>query len=238
MLGFFVPYVKLKPMSEYIIRERLEINFAQVPKTALKDRNLSLKAKGLYSYLFSLPEDWKIFKTEIVKNFSDGKDSLNSAFKELEANGYIVSKVVRDQKTNQFTGTALRLLIEPLRVSRSGEPVNGKAVYGESAPTNIDNTNTINTNTSFSNEKEGDTLFPNDKPTRKKFSQPTISEVEIFFKLKKSDIKKAAKFFNFYESKNWMVGKNKMSNWNAAASNWINEGGDNEVNTGGLKIAM
>jgi len=55
-------------MSDYIIRERLELNFAQVPKTALKDSKLSLKAKGLYSYLFSLPEDWKVYKTEIVKN--------------------------------------------------------------------------------------------------------------------------------------------------------------------------
>ena len=29
------------------------------------------------------------------------------------------------------------------------------------------------------------------------------------------------KFFNFYESKDWYVGKNKMKNWRAAANNWI-----------------
>jgi len=27
--------------------------------------------------------------------------------------------------------------------------------------------------------------------------------------------------FNFYESKGWLVGKAKMKNWKAAASNWI-----------------
>ena len=27
-------------------------------------------------------------------------------------------------------------------------------------------------------------------------------------------------FIDFYESKNWMVGKNKMAKWKAAASRW------------------
>jgi hypothetical protein len=43
--------------GNYIIRERIDLHFAQVPKTALRDKKLSLKAKGLYAYLFSLPED-------------------------------------------------------------------------------------------------------------------------------------------------------------------------------------
>jgi hypothetical protein len=28
------------------------------------------------------------------------------------------------------------------------------------------------------------------------------------------------KFWNFYESKNWMIGKNKMKNWKAAIKTW------------------
>ena len=30
----------------------------------------------------------------------------------------------------------------------------------------------------------------------------------------------AEKFINFYESKNWMVGKTKMCKWRSAAANW------------------
>jgi hypothetical protein len=30
----------------------------------------------------------------------------------------------------------------------------------------------------------------------------------------------ADKFWNFYESKNWMIGKNKMKNWKAAIKTW------------------
>ena len=31
------------------------------------------------------------------------------------------------------------------------------------------------------------------------------------------------KFINFYESKGWMVGKNKMKDWKAAVRNWRSE---------------
>jgi hypothetical protein len=31
----------------------------------------------------------------------------------------------------------------------------------------------------------------------------------------------AQKFFNYYESNGWKVGKNPMKNWKAAANNWI-----------------
>lgn len=34
--------------------------------------------------------------------------------------------------------------------------------------------------------------------------------------------KEAEKFFDFYNSKNWYVGKNKMKNWKSAVSGWIN----------------
>lgn len=32
------------------------------------------------------------------------------------------------------------------------------------------------------------------------------------------------KFVNFYQSKGWMVGKNKMKDWQAAVRNWCSEG--------------
>jgi len=56
------------------------------------------------------------------------------------------------------------------------------------------------------------------------FSKPTEDEVCEYFlnthKLQLSESeKRTEKFYNFYESKNWFVGKNKMSNWKAAATN-------------------
>ena len=39
--------------------------------------------------------------------------------------------------------------------------------------------------------------------------------------MKGSEYVEAEKFWNFYDSKNWMVGKNKMKKWQSAASGWI-----------------
>ena len=36
-------------------------------------------------------------------------------------------------------------------------------------------------------------------------------------------IQEAERFFLFYDSKGWMVGKNKMKNWKSAASRWISD---------------
>ncbi len=59
------------------------------------------------------------------------------------------------------------------------------------------------------------------KPKRKRFSPPTIEQITEHFKEKGSGKNEAEKFFNFYESNGWKVGKNKMANWKAAATNWV-----------------
>ena len=59
-----------------------------------------------------------------------------------------------------------------------------------------------------------------------RFVSPTIDEIFIYINQEKGKEKSFAKkesekMFNFYESKGWLVGKAKMKNWKAAASNWI-----------------
>ncbi len=48
-----------------------------------------------------------------------------------------------------------------------------------------------------------------------------LEEVESYFSEKEKPISEANKFFNYYEANGWLVGKNKMKNWRAAANNWI-----------------
>lgn len=54
------------------------------------------------------------------------------------------------------------------------------------------------------------------KNTRELFIKPTIEELEIYFDSKTE----AKKFYSFYESKGWKVGKTKMVSWKSAASGW------------------
>ncbi len=58
--------------------------------------------------------------------------------------------------------------------------------------------------------------------TNKSFDLPTLQEVEDYLRSQKvRDPKEnAERFFNFYESKGWMIGKNKMKNWKAAIKTW------------------
>ncbi len=55
----------------------------------------------------------------------------------------------------------------------------------------------------------------------KRFTPPGLSEAQDYFVTKGSSTNEASKFISFYESKGWMVGKNKMKSWSAAANNWI-----------------
>ena len=61
----------------------------------------------------------------------------------------------------------------------------------------------------------------------KKFSKPSIEEIKQYC-IEQSKKIDPVKFYNFYESKNWYVGKNKMSNWKAAIASWERNNTKNE----------
>lgn len=56
-------------------------------------------------------------------------------------------------------------------------------------------------------------------PKRKQFKPPTIEEVKEYCSERMNNVDAEA-FVNFYESKGWMVGKNKMKDWKAAVRTW------------------
>lgn len=57
------------------------------------------------------------------------------------------------------------------------------------------------------------------KERTKVFKKPTIEEVEAYCNEKGYPIDPEA-FWHFYESKGWMVGKNKMKSWKDACVTW------------------
>ena len=72
------------------------------------------------------------------------------------------------------------------------------------------------------NKKENTILFPsvvNTKTARAIFIPPTISEVKEYCEKRKNGIN-PEQFVNFYQSKGWMIGKNKMKDWKAAVRTW------------------
>ena len=59
------------------------------------------------------------------------------------------------------------------------------------------------------------------KKITKKFSKPNPEELVSHFESKGSNSNEAEKFFNYYESNGWKVGRNPMKNWKAASANWL-----------------
>ena len=54
----------------------------------------------------------------------------------------------------------------------------------------------------------------------KRFCPPTLEEVKVYVEEKGYAFFDAERFIDFYTSKGWMVGKNKMKDWQAAVRNW------------------
>lgn len=81
------------------------------------------------------------------------------------------------------------------------------------------------------------------KETEKRagFTPPSINEVASYMLEKGMDSTSAQiesnKFVNFYTSKKWMIGKNKMADWKAAVRNWILASKPKAVNNGTEKIS-
>ena len=58
-----------------------------------------------------------------------------------------------------------------------------------------------------------------DKPKKTKFKKPTIEEIKQYCIERKNKIN-AEHFFDYYESKGWIVGKTSMKDWKAAIRTW------------------
>ena len=68
------------------------------------------------------------------------------------------------------------------------------------------------------------------KKERATFIKPTLNEVKEYVELKGVKVDPVI-FWNFYESKNWYVGKNKMANWHSAVATFSR--GNNNGNSSG-----
>mgnify|MGYP006913876830 FL=1 len=71
-------------------------NFTIVDNGYLNDPNLSFKAKGILTYLLSLPGDWVIYFEEVITHSKDGIKSFRSGVDELINEGYIYRYPVRE----------------------------------------------------------------------------------------------------------------------------------------------
>ena len=91
----------------------------------LRNTDLSLKAKGLLSLMLSLPENWDYTTKGLACICKDGIDSINSGVKELEVNGYVIRRRLRNEK-GQLTTTEYTIFEQPQNLDITDIPHKGE----------------------------------------------------------------------------------------------------------------
>ena len=93
----------------------------------LRDRSLSLKAKGLLSLMLSLPEDWDYTMKGLARICKDGIDSISGGIRELEAHGYLVRARVRNEN-GQLGSIEYTILEQPKEPAQTPAPIREKPI--------------------------------------------------------------------------------------------------------------
>ena len=112
-----------------VFRVHKNENYTVLSNYHFKEKEMSLKAKGLLSLMLSLPDNWDYSAAGLVKLSKDGKDSVNAALKELETFGYLKrSQAVNANGT--FGGYNYEIYESPNADIKTEKPKTKKAKSG------------------------------------------------------------------------------------------------------------
>ena len=211
------------------IRTEKKDNYTVADNGYIRDERLSWQAKGLMTYLLSLPDDWEINISELVNHSADGIYATRAAVRELQKSGYLRAEKVKAK--GRFAGVRYVVMEcppcdgfphteKPHTEKPHTEKPHTEKPHTENRTllnTNILNTNILNTNnTKYLMTKE-------ERAEKPRFIPPTPQQVRDYAQEKGLALD-ADSFCDFYQSKNWFVGKTKMKDWKAAARNWARRG--------------
>lgn len=73
-------------------------NYTVMSNYHLRDKRLSYKAKGLLSFMLSLPDDWDYSINGLVSISKESIRSIRSILKELQDNNYLIINKVKNDK--------------------------------------------------------------------------------------------------------------------------------------------
>ena len=122
----------------------------------LRNRGLSLKAKGLLSLMLSLPEEWDYTTKGLAYICKDGVDSISAGIRELEEQGYLRRQRLRNAN-GQLGAIEYTIMEQPIPPKPVQEepvrenPVQGNPAQGNPRQLNIDSSRKDSFNTNLSN---------------------------------------------------------------------------------------
>ena len=134
-----------------VIRVNKTKDYTVMANYHFRDKNLSLKAKGLLSMMLSLPDGWGYSVEGLVKLSADGRESIMATLKELEKFKYLKRSQSRDR-----SGKLGEAIYDIFEQPWSGFPTTAKPMSGKpsSEKTTLLNTNKLNTKVLNTNNKK------------------------------------------------------------------------------------
>ena len=165
-----------------VFRVQKTKDFTVMSNHHLKNKDLSLRSKGLLSFMLSLPEDWDYSLKGLATLNKEGIDAIRSAINELEAFGYIERSRVRNEKgqlgENEYIIHELPISPEPKQTEPTLEnptldnPVQAEPEQGKSTQLNTNKSNTEISNTDLLNTYPINSTEPEENGEPVKPQQP------------------------------------------------------------------
>lgn len=199
--------------EQQIILKKRRLPFTQVPNNLLCNSEISGLAKSLWCLLYSKPDEWTFYWTEILKHFKEGRDAVKKAGKELEKFGYM-KKVQKKRNMNGkmvFGGMEIELDYEPATPSQQNQvsiPIT-EIQSTENQLTEDPSTEDQSTNKDLSNKDLSNKDLSNLSTKRKKekLKIPNLEEIKKIF-VEKSLKSDPEKYFLHRQKSNWTGVKN------------------------------
>ena len=81
-----------------VVKIEKKNNYIVVPNSILRDKRISIKARGLLIIILSLPPKWKLTVSGLVTVTGAGETAVRAGLRELEKYGYVQCTRARDSK--------------------------------------------------------------------------------------------------------------------------------------------
>lgn len=157
-----------------VLKNRTQGNFTMISNNVLRDKELSMKDRGVLCTLCSLPDGWEFSVAGLSTLVPDGVDSIRKSILNLERFGYVSRKKSRG-KNGKFISeievfterddsvdsnrVGLSVTAEPSRLNQHGlsVTVNPTEYNKDKEKKKYKNDNNISINLSEENEMDGET---------------------------------------------------------------------------------
>lgn len=184
-----------------------------IPKEIWLSEELTIQEKILLVEIDSLDNDTGCYATN--QYFSDffgiSKTRISIIINKLIEKGYLKSNIIYKEGTKQ-------ILNRVLNICRPPYPTKVKEGYITKVKDPIQQK--LKENNIYNNTDKNNTMNNKEKIYKKEiFQKPTVDEISRYCIERKNKVD-AERFYDFYQSKGWKVGKEPMKDWKACVRTW------------------